>query len=106
MPVRKIKIRSRCDAETCLAAAARSGLSRVEWCRANGIDARSLNAWRLNLSRKSTAQEERPLRLVEVVAAGPSSRPLTVRVGDVSVDVPMGFDEDTLARLLGVLVAC
>jgi len=43
-----------------------------------------------------------PLRLVEVVAARPSSRPLTVRVGDVSVDVPVGFDEETLARVLGV----
>jgi hypothetical protein len=102
MPVRKI--RSRSDAETCLAAAARSGLPRVAWCHANGIDARSLNAWRVNLSR--TTKEEWPLRLVEVVAARPSSRPLTVRVGDVSVDVPVGFDEDTLARVLGVLVAC
>lgn len=106
VPMPGRKIRSRSDAQTCLAAAARSGLSRVEWCHANDVDARSLNAWRLNLTERPT-KETTALRLVEVVTTPVAAhKPLTLRVGDVAVEVPVGFDEDSLARVLGVLAAC
>ncbi len=51
MPGRKIA--GETDAYARLEAAMRSGLSRATWARARGVDARSLNAWRLNLARRS-----------------------------------------------------
>mgnify|MGYP006883436319 FL=1 len=79
-------------------------MERAEWARANGVDARSLNAWRLNLGRSQT--ESPTLRLVEIVPEAPTEEPLRVSCGLFVVEVPAGFDERTLARLLGVVAAC
>ena len=66
MPGRKIADET--DAHACLEAAMRSGLARAEWARAHGVDARSLNAWRLNLERRSAeAAKPSELRLFELV---------------------------------------
>ncbi len=66
MPGRKIADET--DAHACLEAARRSGLPRAEWARTHGVDARSLNAWRLNLERRSAVEvEPTTLRLVELV---------------------------------------
>ena len=60
------KVRGARDARACLAAAAESGLSRREWARSNGVNARSLNAWRLNLARSEDRDlRARPPELVE-----------------------------------------
>jgi hypothetical protein len=79
---------------------------RAEWARDNGVDARSLNAWRLNLERGADGRT--PPRLVELVAA-PAPRPsarYTVRVGDLAVEVDDGFDDDVLRRLISVVASC
>ena len=109
MPGRKIA--DEMDAHACLDAAARSGLPRTEWAWAHGVDARSLNAWRLNLERR-----ERPpprssaLRLVELVAAETDAKPvgsgLRLVLGDLVVEVDRGFDPATLGRVLDVVARC
>lgn len=100
------KIKDASEARTCLAAMARSGLGRAEWARAHGLDARSLNAWRLNLERAQFAHG--PVRLVELVAAPPEPQPTryTVRVNDLAIEVDEHFDGDVLRRLIGVVSSC
>jgi hypothetical protein len=101
------KIRDANDAWNALDAIARSGSERVAWARANNIDARSLNAWRVNLSRGSRS----PLRMVELVAnrSADDDRAdsgCTVRFGDFAVEVEIDVDEDTLVRVLRAIRAC
>jgi hypothetical protein len=99
------KIHDEADARACIAAAARSGLTRPAWAQANGIDARSLNAWFQNLESRSTP----PVRFVELVPAArpqPEVQPLRLRRGELELDVPPGFDDAHLLRVLRVMVAC
>ena len=103
------KIRDAAEAELCLAAAARSGLERRDWARAHGVDARSLNAWWLNLGGRRTRREEKPtrLRLVEMVPEGGSmAARYIVRVGRAEVECDGYFDEGVLQRLLAVVASC
>jgi hypothetical protein len=74
-----------------------------EGSRRNGVDPRSLNAWRVNLARVAE-RHGKPLRLVEWVA--PAAPALTVRVGPFAVDVEAAFDDDHLRRLLALLASC
>jgi hypothetical protein len=109
MPGRKIADET--DAHACLEAASRSGLPRAEWARAHGVDARSLNAWRLNLQRRSAVEREpTTLRLVELVGEG---RPATTQasgvrlvVDDLVVEVDRGFDAGTLGRVFDLVAPC
>jgi hypothetical protein len=45
------------------------GLTAGEWAREHGIDGRSLNAWRMNLARRTPVKHRADLepRLVELV---------------------------------------
>jgi hypothetical protein len=61
------KVRDAEEAAVLLAEAERSGRPRAEFARSNGIDARSLNMWRVCLARRRSPAE---LRLVELVALG------------------------------------
>lgn len=108
------KIKDEAEAKDCLSRVAASGQSRVVWARAHGIDARSLNAWRLNLGRggrrQAAANDADGLRLVELVSMTPCrvDRPVSIRVtcGPFTVEVPSGFEEEHLARLLAVVATC
>lgn len=117
------KITDEADARRCLAAARRAGERVGRWAQANGVDGRSLNAWRMNLARdrggprrsrqaappSSAALAARPrAALVELI---PAARPdaaarYVVLVGDVRIEVTDGFDVTTLRRLVGALRAC
>ena len=101
------KIRDAEDARACLDAVDAAGLERAEWARANGIDGRSLNAWRLNLERPRRRQPA-GLRLVELVpeVARAATVGLRVSCGPFVVEVPDDFDEHALARLLCLVAAC
>ena len=102
------RIRDRADARACLVAVATSGLTRRDWAVANGVDARSLNMWRVILERQRRTDVRGGLRLVELVAEEPPA-PLAryvVRVGTAEVEVDGGFDERTLRRLLRVVASC
>lgn len=101
------KVRDAQEARVCLREAAASGCSRAEWAREHGVDARSLNAWRLNLERGAGAATAP--RLVELVPVDQSPRPearYTVRIGEVAVEVDGGFDDDVLRRLISVVASC
>jgi hypothetical protein len=104
--LRARKINNADEAVACLRAVDDSGLERVEWAKRNGIDARSLNAWRLNLGWP------RPARLVELVADEAVVEPnrgtarYVVRVGQLGVEVGDDFEEGTLRRLLAVVSSC
>lgn len=102
------KIEDERQARRCLKAAKAAGLSAGEWAREHGIDGRSLNAWRINLSRPTSEREVPPLRLVELVPAAieRSDARYLVRLGDAAIDVGADFDEATLVRLVRALRSC
>jgi hypothetical protein len=98
------KITNAEEARRCLDEVAESRLGRAEWAHRNGINARSLNAWRLILAR---AERQVPARWVELVAAQPApTARYVVRIGDVAVEVGDDFRDDTLRRLLAVVASC
>ncbi|MDX1644727.1 MAG: hypothetical protein R3244_10255 [Thermoanaerobaculia bacterium] len=104
MPGRKI--RDRADAVNCLARLERSGQSLVDWVRDNEVDGRSLQCWRMSLSRQS-----KPTGVVELVAdAEPTSTAgnarYLIRRGGFEVEVGDDFEQGTLFRLLEVVAAC
>jgi len=102
------KIEDEREARRCLKAAAAAGLSTGEWAREHGIDGRSLNAWRINLSRSTNEREVQPLRLVELVPAAVErgDARYLVRVGDVAIELGPDFDDETLVRLVRALRSC
>ena len=97
------KVRDVREARQCLHEVAQSGVDRVQWAREHGIDARSLNAWRVNLERGGPTGG---LRLVELVPERASSGAVSVRCGVFTVHVEGVFDERLLARVLAVVASC
>ena len=100
-------IRDEAHARECLEAAAQSGLRARDWARAIGLDARSLNCWRIAFARR---EESTPVRMVELISAPEveldNKADFVVRAGAFSVDVPADFDEVALRRLLQVVARC
>ena len=99
------------DAETAqrwLSAAERSGLTRAAWCAVEGVDARSLQAWRLALARR--AARYRSHAFVEVVARVPAADsgppPLRVHVGEIVIEVVPGFHAASLTEVVRAIRAC
>jgi hypothetical protein len=98
------KVRDADDARWCLSAVAASGMPRAAWARSPGVDARSLNAWRLTLERRS---ERGPTRFVELVPRVSARSPVyRVRCGDFIVETETDFDDESLLRLLRLVAAC
>ncbi|MCC7536335.1 MAG: hypothetical protein IT379_08985 [Deltaproteobacteria bacterium] len=103
------------DARACLKAAKGAGLTPTQWAREHGVDARSLNAWRVNLTRARDAKRQsgstRTPTLVELVPMTTSS-PIAaaahyvVRVADVELVLGDDFREETLVRLVRSLRTC
>lgn len=77
----------------------------MDFCRARGVDGRSLNCWRHNLQRGQRRASPPGLRLVELATSRPPSRPALYRVlvGEFEVEVDDDFRDDTLAPLLAVV---
>ena len=112
------KIESRQEAERLVRELEEAGGDTSSFCRARGLDGRSLHCWRMNLARTGNraggdaSPEVGVVRLVEVTArARPAAAPppasrYRVVIGDVAVEVDDRFREDTLARLLGVVRSC
>lgn len=109
MPRRKI--RDEQDARNCLTAASQSGLARAQWARTQGIDARSLNGWRVALERRD-AKARSGLTFAEMVPPSPLAMrpvvapPLRICVGHCVVEVPVDFNDDHLRRVLGGVSTC
>lgn len=105
---RRRKVPNAETAQTWLDAAQRSGLTRAQWCAEAGVDARSLQCWRIALARRAS----RPaLQFVELVP-GPDRKPvlgppaLRVHVNNAVIEVAAGFDAESLAEVLRVVRAC
>jgi hypothetical protein len=101
------------NAETARAwldAAERSGLTRAQWCAEAGVDARSLQCWRIALARRAPQPVPPFVELVPrssgVPAPGAVPPALRVHVGDVMIEVVSGFHAESLAEVLRVVRAC
>lgn len=93
-----------------------SGLTAKEFAAEMGLKASTLSYWKWRLRSEGHAlasapkrrRREREAGFIEVTAVSgdvePADRPvLELVVGDVTVRVPMGFDQDTLQQLLVVV---
>ena len=105
------KIFNEQDARWCLAAVKTSRADLGTWARRHGVDGRSLNLWRANLSRRGapSVRTVKPVQLVELVPAVPRNvarAPYLLRVGGVELEVGDQFDEQSLRRLVGLLKSC
>ena len=94
-----------------------SGLSAAEFAPQLGVSPSTLAWWRWKLRREGATRSRRrrarrrvkaPLAFVEIApepaAAGPrASSPLELQLADVTLRIPEGFEERTLARVLQVL---
>ena len=102
------KVANRDEAVQLLEEATASGLPRAAWARQHGIDARSLNVWRVILDRPNRARQAPPLRLVELVPRGvPRAQPgVRVRCGAMVVEVDHDFDDAALSRVLAAVARC
>ncbi|MGO8670943.1 MAG: IS66 family insertion sequence element accessory protein TnpA [Capsulimonadaceae bacterium] len=86
----------------------KSGMSVKEWCASEGISTQTYYYWRKQLRDSSPAIAPAPSWLpLPVALEEPSSvsRVLTLRVGQVSLDVAAGFDAVLLSSVLAVLEA-
>ena len=105
------KIRDEHDATTCLEAAACSGVRRTQWAHDNGVDARSLNAWHMNLTqrrrRRQPPPHDAPLRLVELIPSlQREPAMLVLHHGPWTLEVGHDVDEEHLAKVIRAVTAC
>jgi hypothetical protein len=102
------KIEDERDARACLRAAKAARVSVGEWARDNGVDGRSLNAWRINLLRSCAPEEVAKPQLVELVPTTPprADARYVVHVDGARIELADDFREETLARLVRALRAC
>lgn len=100
----KRKVRDEPEAERLLLELDETGQELVAFCRARGIDGRSLGCWRRNLERRGRSFGG--VRLLELTPRESSPAWYRVVVGDVAVEVEDDFRDDTLRRLLAVVRSC
>ena len=103
------KVSNEQDARRCLAAVKASRRELATWAKQHGINARSLNLWRVNLERRGVARSRAVApKMIELVAHAPAvaCAPFVLRVGGVEVEVSASFDEGALRRLVGLLKSC
>ncbi len=85
----------------------------TDWATENRIDGRSLNGWRLAMSRHAEVERSKKASLVElvlpetVVGSQEQGSGFIVRAGCFEIEVPGDFDAVGLTRLLAaVRLAC
>lgn len=121
------RLKDEADARACLAAASAARVSPHVWAGMNGVATRSLSQWRRRIevldgqaarekdgrrvgTVRATATSASLPRLVEVALGSPPIPASTARyvvvAGRYRVLVGEDFTEETLARLLRVVVSC
>lgn len=102
------RIKSEGGALEALDCIGKSGVDMAGWCRARGVDTRSLTGWRGVLQARGHQFQEP--QFVELVARPPeptsAAGRLRVACGAFTVEVDGSFDEVLLVRLLRVVAAC
>lgn len=88
------------DARVVIDAWQASGMSVSAFAHRYSLNVERLRRWRRRLE---AADAPAGPRFVQVVASRPVTTPLVLHVGDVRIDVPQDFDDETLARVLQVL---
>ena len=108
--MRTRKIRDEADAKACLAAVRAAGGDRLAWSRAHGVDARSLNAWRVALERRAASKRRAAAapKLIELVqsSAPRAAARYVLDVGSARVEFDDSCSADTLQRVVRALRAC
>ncbi len=105
------RIHDESDARRCLRAAASAGKAPRDWAHAHGVDARSLNLWRINLDRRGSGGAPRA-KVVELVAAAVPVRDsrgrsrYTLEVGGLRLEFGDDAREATLRMIIEVLRSC
>ena len=91
-----------------LEAQIRSGLSVCDYAERIGVTATTLYLWRRRLGQAGDVRDRVKLVEVAVAKAEGCREALVVRLGDGrrSIEVPHGFDDDNLRRLIAVLESC
>jgi len=93
-----------------------SGKKQVEWCRENGVNINTFNAWFLKIKRELDVSKEKvyPQKIqstkwisVEIDSKKEdcSKRSLFIKIGKATVEVPNDFDKRLLEDVTKVLVA-
>lgn len=101
------KVQDRREATDLLSELGASGESLSSFCRRRGVDGRSLQCWRTNLSRSGPREGGQGLRLVELtLPRSQATSRYRVHVGGATVEVEDDFQDSTLARLLAVVRSC
>jgi len=115
----KRKIADEQDARACLDRARGAGQSLGAWARANGVDGRSLNIWRVNLERadhcrvagSSVSSDAPRFGLVELVprpervGSGPGAR-YVLDIEGTRLEFGDDASSATLRRVLEAVRAC
>ena len=106
--MRTRKIRDEADAKACLAAVRAAGGDRLAWSHANGVDARSLNAWRVVLERRAASKRRAAAapKLIELVPSSRATARYVLDVGIARVEFDDSCSADTLQRVVRALRAC
>ncbi len=105
--MRRRKIKDEADARACFAAVRAAGGDSVAWSRAHGVDARSLHAWRMNLSRSSKPRTANPPALVELVPTGMrGGAQYVLDLGVLRIEFDDACSTATLERVVKALRAC
>ncbi len=99
------KVRDENDAAELLDALEVSGELLPDFCRARGVDGRSLSWWRDKVQHDE-APASPGIRLVELTAERSRAAVYRVVVDRFEVEVDDHFRDDTLARLLAVVAGC
>jgi len=113
------KVVDEAEARAILTRIARSRSDVRTWARANGLDGRSLNAWRNIVARKNRTpapakprrrRREKSIQLVELVprevVVSPTLARYAMRIGDAVVEFGDDARADTLRRVLEALRSC
>ena len=80
-----------------------SGLTMAGFARRHGIRVEKLRRWRRRLDAERDDVRFVQLTVAQTPQAEVTDEPFRLRLGRIEIDVPPGFCEDDLARLLGVL---
>ena len=102
------RIKNEADARACLAAVKASRGDLAGWARIHGVDARSLNAWHMNLARgRAGVAPQRRSPLVELVVAQPSrAARYSLEIEGARLEFGDDCSGDTLRRVVMVLRSC
>lgn len=80
-----------------------SGQSRQAWCRNNDVSAQQLGYW-LRKSQSSHENQAESSRWVSMNASRTASPGITIRVGELALEVERGFDPKVLADVVLTLM--